>query len=361
MRSDSLRIISELYGNDESSKLIVADEHLNIIYTNKPLLFSELTPDMFSRSNTIPVSEGIFPISSKQVLSLTADGISYIASVRPFNEGGKLFYIIEVLDSYDFSKLEQLSQSAISEQNRLSKLREASSSIYAAQLLMAEQALREDFECPQAMEMFDKSCYMILSAIANRTELQYYAQDVIDKRPMNISAVTEELCAICSVYLRKKGIELTAEIEKDIVAVFDFDRYTAAILNLTVNAAMYNISETKKIELSLREANSEVRITVKDNGIGMSLDDVEKAFIPYALCSRSGGSSGLGLPTVELFAKACGGSASIVSKPNNGTSVTIRLPACNASNNEVQAPPNIYIGDKFSPVSIYLSQIKLPE
>lgn len=360
MRSDSLTIISELYGSGDSSKLIVADESLNIIYTNKPLLFRELTADMFSRSNEVSDSEGIFPVLSKQALSLKVDGISYIALVRPYNEGERLFYIIEALDSYDFSEIEQLSQASLSEQNRLSRLREASSVIYAAQLLMTEQALREDFECSQAMEMFGSSCYMILSAIANKSELQYYTQYTPEGQLLDISAETEDLCSICSVYLRRKNIELTADIEKNIAVKCDVGRYTVALLNLIVNAAVYNISEKKQIELSLKRSGAEVRITVKDNGLGMSLDDVEKAFIPYALCKR-GGSGGLGLPTVGLFANAYGGSASIISKPDSGTSVTIRLPVRDEKAPEVQSPSNRYASDKFSPVNIYLSQIKLPE
>lgn len=358
MKSETLKLIAELCGDDISSKVIVTDEELNIIYTSRPLIFDRLSKDMFSRSNVISDSVGIFPLERKTLLSLSVNNISYIAIIRPYREDGVLYYIIEALDCYDFYAIEQLSQSSLSEMTRLSRLREAASLIYAAHLTIKEQAEREGFENRRAMEMFDKSCYLILAATANKSELQYYTQNTAEGKPADISQITEDICTLCRMYLSRKGIELISDnIEKKIIASFDCDRYVVALLNLIVNSALYNISEKKRIDVSLKRSGDEVRISVRDNGLGMSLEEIEKAFIPCALCRPDSSGGGLGLPIAGLFAKAFGGSASIVSKPDIGTTVTIRLPVHGGRSIELNSPINRYIGDRFSAISVYLSQI----
>lgn len=358
MNEDLIKAVEEFFP-ESSSKTIITDPSLNILYTSRPNLFKALSEDMFSESIFFSGSEKIFPVTSRRTLSLLCDGINYIAMIRPISFGGESLYFIEVLDSTDFSELEQQSQSARAEQNCLSVFREAASNIYAAQLILSEKAQREDFDCHRSMKMLDKCCYLLLSTTINKTELQYYVQNTLRRETVNLSEMTEDICRMCISYLRGRNITFDLSgIVPNILMSFDPDRYTAVLLNLIVNAADYNISEDKIIRVSVKKADGEIRIAVKDNGLGMSLDDIEKAFVPYALCKPGGTKTGLGLPIVNMFAASLGGSANIVSKENEGTMVVIRIPCQTVYGESLHAPAQKYLGDRFSPISIYLSQIK---
>lgn len=68
----------------------------------------------------------------------------------------------------------------------------------------------------------------------------------------------------------------------------------------------------------------EVQILIKNDGVPIPADLVDKVFEPFFTTKRSG--IGLGLPTVKKIMEEHGGSIAIGSAPGEGTSVTIRLP-----------------------------------
>ena len=69
---------------------------------------------------------------------------------------------------------------------------------------------------------------------------------------------------------------------------------------------------------------TEVQVQIKNNGAPIPADLVDKVFEPFFTTKRSG--IGLGLPTVKKIIEEHGGSIAIGSMPDEGTTVTIRLP-----------------------------------
>lgn len=68
----------------------------------------------------------------------------------------------------------------------------------------------------------------------------------------------------------------------------------------------------------------EVQVLIKNDGVPIPADLVDKVFEPFFTTKRSG--IGLGLPTVKKIVEEHGGSIAIDSAPGEGTTVTIRLP-----------------------------------
>jgi signal transduction histidine kinase/ActR/RegA family two-component response regulator len=109
-----------------------------------------------------------------------------------------------------------------------------------------------------------------------------------------------------------------------------------ALLNLAINArdAMPAggtvIFETKLVEAGGASkphdlaAGSYVAISAKDSGIGMSADIAAKAFDPFFTTKEKG--TGLGLSQVYGLGKQLGGTVTIDTALQNGTTVTIYLP-----------------------------------
>jgi signal transduction histidine kinase len=67
-------------------------------------------------------------------------------------------------------------------------------------------------------------------------------------------------------------------------------------------------------------------ISIQDNGIGMTKDEVEKCREKYYTTYINSGGTGLGLYFSEKYIREFGGKMEISSKPGEGTIVTLFLP-----------------------------------
>lgn len=111
----------------------------------------------------------------------------------------------------------------------------------------------------------------------------------------------------------------------------------AALLNLCVNAG-HAMSDGGQIAISAKRAGAEaiaalglpvgryVGFTVRDTGVGMSEAMLARAQEPFFTTRKAQGGSGLGLPSVQGFARDHGGALSLKSRPGCGTIATLYLP-----------------------------------
>ncbi|NLC78220.1 MAG: sensor histidine kinase [Ruminococcaceae bacterium] len=96
------------------------------------------------------------------------------------------------------------------------------------------------------------------------------------------------------------------------------------ILDITMNSVKAGASF---IEILLEDVNSVLTVTIKDNGCGMSEEQINKLTDPF-FTTRTTRKVGLGIPFYTLAAKQTGGDVKIFSKTaaeypdENGTTVT---------------------------------------
>ncbi len=136
------------------------------------------------------------------------------------------------------------------------------------------------------------------------------------------------------------NIDLVTRLNaKDAVISVDRNQLANALLNLAINArdAMPEggqitiATECRPCDPALAKSprwptGEEVRITISDTGFGMSEDVLARAAEPFFTTKADGLGSGLGLSMVQGFTEQSGGQLGIESRPQRGTSVTIRLP-----------------------------------
>jgi signal transduction histidine kinase len=107
----------------------------------------------------------------------------------------------------------------------------------------------------------------------------------------------------------------------------DERQLTAALLNLVGNARDAMPSGGVLWIRAQRCENHCVLISMVDNGCGMSPEVLARAIEPFYSTKPVGRGSGLGLSMVEGFATQSGGSLSLSSVLNGGTTVLLTLPA----------------------------------
>lgn len=95
------------------------------------------------------------------------------------------------------------------------------------------------------------------------------------------------------------------------------------ILDITMNSVR---AGADKIEVVLSEENNVLTLRIKDNGCGMTQDQIEHLSDPF-FTTRKTRKVGLGVPFLRMLAEMTGGSVDIISKPESegaghGTTVT---------------------------------------
>ncbi len=99
-------------------------------------------------------------------------------------------------------------------------------------------------------------------------------------------------------------------------------------MNLLENAAKYS-SKPAKIDVTISQETSLVQISVKDQGIGIPLEDQEHIFERFYTVdkahSQKMGGSGLGLSIVKTIVEKHSGTISLVSSPGKDPHFTMTL------------------------------------
>ena len=142
----------------------------------------------------------------------------------------------------------------------------------------------------------------------------------------------DELVAEAAMLLRDKAKDhVSLELRQpSAIAVAADRRLTKQILiNLLSNAIKFT-PKGGTVTLGAQETGAGVEITVADTGIGMTRDQIEKAFSVYgqvdSRIARTHEGTGLGLPISQSLARLQGGDLLAQSVPGQGTRMTLLLP-----------------------------------
>jgi len=117
-------------------------------------------------------------------------------------------------------------------------------------------------------------------------------------------------------------IEIVSTNEKVEIS-FDYDHLKRVLINLVDNALAAS-SEDKPVQISLVSKETFCELSIVDQGAGISSEHINKIFEPYFSTKQSG--VGLGLAIVKKIVEEHGGSISVQSELDKGTTFVIVLP-----------------------------------
>lgn len=152
---------------------------------------------------------------------------------------------------------------------------------------------------------------------------------------VDLSALTAEVVQELSEFATKQSVSLrlNAVQQSDSWVVGDRTRIKQVISNLLTNAIKYN-KPNGLVELSIvNEARDKVRVSVSDNGIGISHEKLNDVFEPFERLhidpeQREG--VGIGLTISKMLIDAMGGEIGLTSQLSEGTTFWFSLPGVNS-------------------------------
>ncbi len=143
-----------------------------------------------------------------------------------------------------------------------------------------------------------------------------------------ITDIAAEAAAVVEPLSAAKGLELRVDADPAAAVRTDTRKVRQILLNLLSNAVKF--TEHGSVELQATVEGEEVVFRVRDTGIGIPADMRESIFQAFWQVeqpnTRRTGGTGLGLSVARRLAHLLGGTLTVDSQPDQGSTFTLRLP-----------------------------------
>src|SRR5690606_37273742 len=148
----------------------------------------------------------------------------------------------------------------------------------------------------------------------------------------------------CLRLLRPRWAERIT-IERDFGEVPKIEAATGqlnhVLMNLLANACDA-IDGTGTIHITTRVEGDRLHLSVRDDGVGIAPEDVERIFDPFFTTKLQGQGTGLGLSITHGIVTGHGGEIRVESAPGRGTEVRVVLPLRRARPDETAADVRVH-------------------
>jgi signal transduction histidine kinase len=183
-------------------------------------------------------------------------------------------------------------------------------------------------------EMIHSSGTQLLRIISDILDISQLETDRFELRETRVRLA--DLIRRCTEPVRLRAAEKGIAFDVDIASsrqflIVDEKRINQAVGNILDNAVKFT-GQGGAVRVSVSGSNGcGLSIEIADTGLGMTADDIARAFEPFGqvdgrLARKSDG-IGLGLPLSRIFVERHGGAITIDSAPDEGTRVRITLPS----------------------------------
>jgi OmpR-family two-component system manganese-sensing sensor histidine kinase len=205
-------------------------------------------------------------------------------------------------------------------------------------LMAIESNVSLSLKYPEGMREMDRESF---NAIASATtQMTHLTEDLLllarteristpKKDKVNLTIIIEELYRRYQAQAQQKKIDLKMTLNEPLFVSGDSSQLQRLLSNLIENA-LYYTPEKGLIEIEGRRKGSSIEIQVKDRGIGIASEDLDKIFERFWRADRSrsyhSGGSGLGLAIAQTIALQHQGKITVSSQVGMGSCFQVILP-----------------------------------
>jgi len=186
-----------------------------------------------------------------------------------------------------------------------------------------EYALDEDV--PEALSFIESSVTRMDAFIKAVLRLSRLGRRELDPEPLDMEALVESALESLAHQIEEKEVEVTVGALPTVVA--DRTSMEQIVGNLLDNALKYLRPDVPgELEITAEEDEERVTFRVRDNGRGISEEDLSKVFAPFRRAGRQDApGEGMGLPYVQTLVRRHGGRIWCESELGEGTTFTLTL------------------------------------
>ncbi len=199
------------------------------------------------------------------------------------------------------------------------------------------QLMGEDAGVPphrrQAVHVIRRGGEHLLSLIEGTLDIARIESGklTLDVAPMRFADGLHEIASLFELQAAAKGLAFRFDVQGTLPEVVRADekRLRQILINLLGNAVKFTAQGT--VTLRVRHAREMARIEVEDTGPGLTAEEIERIFEPFARGGSGGGATaaapgaGLGLTIAKMLTALMGGELTVSSTPGAGSVFHVKL------------------------------------
>jgi signal transduction histidine kinase len=293
----------------------------------------EVVGVVYGSRNLNARSREVGPLEAQVVQVLAAAVSSALVRLRREGEATRLRVAVEAAAQADQAKSQFLATMS-------HELRTPLNAIIGYSELLQEEAADagQDAFLPD-LGKIHTSAKHLLALINDILDLSKIEAGKLELLPetFDLAAVVREAATMVQPLVEKNGNTLTVSCAEHLGTVHqDVTRVRQCLFNLLSNACKFTQQGAIALRAERRtEAERDwVRLSVRDSGIGLTPEQVQKLFQAFsqadASTTRKYGGTGLGLAITRKFCQMMGGDVGVESEYGKGSTFTIHLPAAAA-------------------------------
>jgi C4-dicarboxylate-specific signal transduction histidine kinase len=177
-----------------------------------------------------------------------------------------------------------------------------------------------------------KSCATRMQTIVDY--IRSYARDDNNEKwaKVNLNQIVDNALVLLRRQLQNSGISVELNLQNPLPEIWGHSSQLESVIqNLLSNSrdALKAVTEKRSKQVSIRTAMTEdhcIRLTISDNGCGMSQKIKKQLFKPFFTTKPAGKGTGLGMAIILGIIGEHNGNIKVRSQENKGTTFTITLP-----------------------------------
>ena len=249
----------------------------------------------------------------------------------PTEDGETIHFLIKDIEQ------RRLMQKQMAQADKLASIGELSSGIaheinnplgiilgYTQLLIRSEDPQAARFNDLKTIEKHVKSCKTIVEDLLN-----FARTSRSQKKRLNIHPIIEDVIGFVRHHSNLENIQIETFFASSVPAVLmDEKKIKQVLINLLMNA-IHAVTPKGIIRITtgLNENSGRVSVIVSDTGHGIAEENLSRVFDPFFTTKPTGEGTGLGLSVSYGIIKGHGGNITVKSKPDQGATFTISLPA----------------------------------
>lgn len=194
-------------------------------------------------------------------------------------------------------------------------------------LLNTSSKIEPEVMTKQLTSVYNQACQMknLINMVLDVNKVKE-DKNILHKKPYLLNDWVKSVCEDFKNEFEAKQITLVYSLDNTIGMIsFDKPKCEIVLSNLLMNALKFTFSDTR-VTVSTLVIKDVVRITVKDQGIGLNNVDIRKLFTPFYQGNHEQPGSGIGLSYAKALVEIHGGKIGAFNNEDKGASFYFELP-----------------------------------
>ncbi len=184
-------------------------------------------------------------------------------------------------------------------------------------------------ELPNYLEMMARRIHDMEGFIKDVTDYARNSRLGLAREQFKLAAFIDKLIVNFDLETTGTGLQITHDIDPEMVVNTDPNRLKVVVNNLLNNAIKYHDpgKERSFVRLSATLEDGDCTLIIEDNGIGIAWEYQDKIFDMFFRATEQSTGSGLGLYILKETLHRIGGRISFQSQPTRGSKFVVEFPA----------------------------------